>query len=361
MTTTAFAAIAAALFASASLREPPAPPAATPAATPAPRVAQDSPTLAADLAILARLEVPFATPKSYADTTVEEVVKDIKAATGLSVDVDRRAIGDAGAWEVVRIDGEPATPRAALNAIARAISPDYQTYSVDVASGLVVFTDDSGRKSLAAPRSYDLAPVVAQVRASGQSDADAAALVLNQILQSVVPELWSANGGDAARAELLGTSLAVSASPAIHHEVAQKLAALAATLPPATLLWEVTMLEMPLAKADAADARRAIAAGDLASLTALGASVVAAPRVLTGRDQPAEISIGSDTEGLAISISPEGEPMSRAFAVRVTRRKAAVVDTVAFRCAGGERGWAMLGGSSANALVVLVSSRPPTE
>ena len=43
MTTTAFAAIAAALFASASLREPPAPP----AATPAPRVAQDSPTLAA--------------------------------------------------------------------------------------------------------------------------------------------------------------------------------------------------------------------------------------------------------------------------------------------------------------------------
>lgn len=351
MTTTLACALAAAFLAHS---EPPA------AAEPAPPAAQ-SQVLAADLGVLARLDKPFAAPKQYEDATVEDVLKDIKAETGLSCDVDRRAIGEAGSWQLVRIDCAPSSPRAALDTVARAISPDYQMYFVDVASGLVVFTDQSGRKSLRAPRSYDLSQAVARARVTGGGDDELVESVMDAIMGSVEPELWDEVGGDMASYRLTGTSATIVAPPSMHHAIGQALANLSATLPSAQIEWRVMVAEIPAAKADSDEACAALGAGDTRALEALGARVLATPRLLTERTQPAEIAIGEDDETLTVRIAPEGQPATRGYGVRCTLSREGSTTAMAFRTRDGERAWAMTRLGKDNALAVFVSSSAPKE
>ncbi|MFM7051908.1 MAG: hypothetical protein ACKOYN_07235 [Planctomycetota bacterium] len=352
MTTILACAVASALLA---YSEPPA------AAEPATPTAQ-SQNLAADLGVLARLDKPFAAPKQYKDATVEDVLKDIKAETGLSCDVDRRAIGEAGGWQLVRIDCEPSSPRAALDMVARAISPDYQMYFVDVASGLVVFTDQSGRKSLRAPRSYDLSQAAARARGAGDGEAVAPAeWVMDTIMGSVEPELWDEVGGDMASYRLAGTSATIVAPPSMHHAIGQALANISATLPSAQIEWRVVVAEIPAAKADSDEMGAALGSGDTRALEALGARVLATPRLLTERTQPAEIAIGEAEESLIVRIAPEGAPAARGFSVRCNLTREGASTTMAFRTRDGERAWAMSNRGKDNALAVFVSSSAPKE
>jgi hypothetical protein len=108
---------------------------------PAAAKATEDPLLAADLALLARLDQPFASPRTFKDATAREIVDAVRSATGVAVEVDRRVKGNAGGWEFVRLDCQATTPRQALDAVAAALSDAVETLKVDVAAGLLMFTN----------------------------------------------------------------------------------------------------------------------------------------------------------------------------------------------------------------------------
>ena len=80
--------------------------------------------LTSDIALLNRLDKPFAEPASFRDVTAGDIVAAVRKETEIPIEIDRRAIGDAGGWEFIRVTCNPKTPRAALDAVVRAISPD---------------------------------------------------------------------------------------------------------------------------------------------------------------------------------------------------------------------------------------------
>ena len=95
-----------------------------------------------DIALLQRLDTPFPKPASFSDATAGDVMKAIRACAKSSIEFDSRAVGESGGWEAIRLSCEPATIRQALDAVIRAISPEYESYAVDVAAGVIVVTDE---------------------------------------------------------------------------------------------------------------------------------------------------------------------------------------------------------------------------
>jgi hypothetical protein len=124
--------------------------------------AVEDPTLAADLALLATLDVPFeGGSKTFVNATAEEILAAVRASCRAQIEADRRVFGDSGGWELARLDCNASTPRQALDAVAAALTDVTRSVGIDVAAGLVVFTDmiESATR-LAAVRHYDLRPVL---------------------------------------------------------------------------------------------------------------------------------------------------------------------------------------------------------
>ncbi len=278
---------------------PPAPPAAAQPAVL--KVPAADPGLEADLAVLDRLDRAAKSPFSFADATAGEIVRAVREATGLAVEMDRNAMGDSGGWELKRLSCEAATARVALDAVARAISNVVTEMRVDVAAGIVVLTDRAGSARLAARASYDSAPFAGLV--SGVDDDERCRRAIEHLAAHIDPEAWEANGGDAARADCLGRLLALTAPPSIHHAVRRALAAAREIAPPDLVLWRLRVL----ACADEEDATSVL--GALARnqrWETPGVEVLAAPSVLARRDEPATVSIGSDANQIAVEIAPAG-------------------------------------------------------
>ena len=300
------------------------PPAAPPKRPPAPTVVTPAPTrldaaLEADVELLRRLDKPYpadAAPK-YADTPAKDVVEAIRKETKVPIDIDRRVVGDSGGWEWQRVTCEPATPRAALDAVVRAISPAYDAYKVDVAAGVVVFTDDAGRRTLRAAAPYELGALAARANELGAADGEdagdgdaAAAGVpgasrLGRLLDAILAvegDSWTELGGEIGRiASVTGTVAVIETSPAIHKAIRDRLAAISGALPPARILWSVEFLEVPAGASDKAIAT-ALGAEALPATLDAGWERLSAPQLVALRSEPASILIGGEGDALSVAI-----------------------------------------------------------
>ena len=112
------------------------------------------PGLQADLALLERLDQPFAEPVPFDDAPVGEVLKRIAKETGVRILPDRHVMEEGGGWTLKTVTCVAATPRIALDAAVRSISEGLEGVRLDVASGVVVLTDNSGLRALRATRTY---------------------------------------------------------------------------------------------------------------------------------------------------------------------------------------------------------------
>ncbi|MFM1823209.1 MAG: hypothetical protein RI967_1475 [Planctomycetota bacterium] len=278
-----------------------APPATTAAPPTLEKPTAADPGLESDLAILARLDRIAKAPFAFTDATAGEIVQAVRTATALPIEMDRNAMGDSGGWELKRLSCAATTPRAALDAVARAISNVVSAMRVDVASGIVVLTDESGSARLAARATYDSAPFTGLV--SGVDDTERCARAIEFLAAQIDPDAWETNGGDAVDADCLGRQLAVTAPPAIHHEIRRALAAAREAAPPETILWRLRVLSCD-DDADATAVLGALARG--LPVEEQGVKTLSAPSVLARRDEPAAISIGSDAAKIDIEIVPVG-------------------------------------------------------
>jgi hypothetical protein len=208
---------------------------------------------------------------------------------------------------------EPASPRAALDAVVRAISPAYDAYKVDVAAGVVVFTDDAGRRTLRAAAPYELGALASRANELVETDEDAesapgsAIATILDAVRAVDADSWSENGGEVGRvASVTGTVAVIETSPAIHHAIRRRLAEISGALPPSSVVWSVEFLEVP---AGASDKAIAAALGSDAALPELDAGWerLAAPKILALRDAPASITVGGSVGGAA-----EGDAAAKA-------------------------------------------------
>ena len=80
-----------------------------------------SAALQQDLALLMRLVAPFPKPTSFQATPAGEVVKAIRAASKVHIEIDTRAFGEDSSWESKPVTCEPASMRQALDAVIRAV------------------------------------------------------------------------------------------------------------------------------------------------------------------------------------------------------------------------------------------------
>ncbi|MFM1804921.1 MAG: hypothetical protein RL136_1800 [Planctomycetota bacterium] len=283
--------------------------------------ASDSAALQHDLALLQRLEIPFPKPVVLQEMPAGEVMKLIRDTAKVTIEIDRRAVGESGGWEVVPVSGEATTVRAALDAVLDAISPEYETYTVDVASGMLVLTDPRGQRRLKSTALYQLEPLIARVGAStseGRSLSDIQERIADFLYETVTPEDWAATGGDLARLAWTGPVASIDAPPSIHFEVRRQLALLEATLPSANIVWAVTIAEIGAQVDDAAIASVVASRAALEKFVKDGtAGITSAPRVLTRADEPAEVTIGSDDRSITVRIEPVVGDAARVFSVRM--------------------------------------------
>jgi len=336
---------------------PPAPAAPAPRA---PRAATDE-SLERDLAILRRLEIPYDAPRAHRDATAGSIVASIRKEFSLQIEVDRRSIGDSGGWEEKRVTCDAATPRAALDAVLRAIQMGYDTYRLDVAAGIVVFTDMSGMHALRRTKVYDLSSLAIRAGARG---ADARQLMLEGLADSIQQigdeELWENLGGNAASLTYGAGEIVISASPALHHAIERHLAQLGAILPPAQVLWSFTVAEMP-ANADQSRIDAILSTGDPRDIEAAGGQILAQPSILAARDQQASIQIGSADDMLEVTVQPAAGDDPRAFLVGCSRSKTGV-RTAGFRIGArfAEVSASLVEGGGQR-LVVIAMSKDPGE
>lgn len=310
--------------ASAPPKEPaPPPPGKTPASDPG---------LESDLAILARLDRTAKAPFAFTDAPAGEIVQAVRTATGLAIEMDRNAMGDSGGWELKRLSCAATTPRAALDAVARAISNVVSAMRVDVAAGIVVLTDEAGSARLAARATYDSAPFAALV--SGVDDAERCGRAIDFLAGQIEPDAWERNGGDAVDADCLGRQMAVTAPPSIHHEIRRALVAAREAAPPDAILWRLRVLSAG-DETDATAVLGALARG--LPLDEQGVETLSAPSVLTRRDEPAAVAIGSDASRIEIEIVPVGAGTSLATLRWTEGESTAVISTTV---ATGSRGLA---------------------
>ena len=285
--------------------------------------------LTSDIALLNRLDKPFAEPASFRDVTAGDIVAAVRKETEIPIEIDRRAIGDAGGWEFIRVTCNPKTPRAALDAVVRAISPDYDSYALDIASGIVVITDASGQAKLRATMRYPYASLLS--RLSTQPTREPAALdaetpspnspvaALTRYLELITPDAWQSNGGSLASVSFIGTIASINVTPMMHQAIRSAIEDLTRELPSANLQWSFRVASLE-SKASEADILAAVASADgLDALVARGgATIVSAPRIIAQRTKDAEISIGSDAAKLEIKVIPMHTPTQEVFAVRMS-------------------------------------------
>lgn len=325
----------------------PAAPQQQPAAAPR---AQEDPSLAADLAILARLDQPFEARRTFRDSTAREVIDAVRAATGISVEIDRHLVGDSGGWEFVRVDCVASTPRRALDAVASALSSRVGDVRLEMVAGLPVFTDASSGRNLASVRHYDLRPLL--VRRDGR-DVPRDALVkdlMSLIAGSVDPEGWHDTGGDRSWMRQTDTTLAICTTPVVHHAIITYLASLESALPAPTVLWRIRIAEVA-PEVSARDLAVVLDSGrELDALASMkGATVLSAPRILAARREPAKVSVGSGADSIEVSVSPiDG---SDAFAVELKETRGGTTRTLMLRALEGVRGAGLLEGGGRRLLL----------
>jgi len=293
-----------------------------------------------DIGLLLRLDAPFPKPTSFNGTPAGEVLKAIRDAAKVPIELDRRAIGEASAWDIKPIRCEPATMRQAPDALVREITPAYTELFVDVAAGIVVITDDDGQTRLKASAQYPLGVTLARL---GAPEADAGALEigraeLEDFLALTNPDAWESRGGGVARIAWTGTVATIDAPPSFHHDIRRRLTTLEAALPSVNLLWLVGVYEFK----DASDDEIADALVRPETLERLlqdgRAKQLGAPRLLARHTDPAEIRMGDGDESLIVRIEPAAESRGREFVVRTSvGKEAAPAASAAMRAVPGVR------------------------
>jgi hypothetical protein len=283
----------------------------------------DDPALAADLAILAKLDEPLATPQSFRSADAGAVVEAMRVATGLPIEIDHAIVGESGGWELARVSCDAVTPRVALDAVARAISTGYRVMELDVVAGIAIFTDSARASRITSIRRYDLGPVLRRMDRRDEPAAELARGVARMVIDAIDREGWRDNGGEVSWLQAVDQTLVVSTTPARHHGIGRFLDGLARSLPEPAIRWTIRIADI---RADVADADLALALDSARELDALislgGASLRSRPVLLALRHDGASIEIGQASErgaksvALAIDVKPVIGSTSYAVTVR---------------------------------------------
>jgi hypothetical protein len=305
------------------------------------------PGLEADVALLARLDVPFAEPISFDDAPVGEVLERVQKESGLRLVPDRHVLSDGGGWKLKSVTTVAPTPRVALDAMVRSLGEGLDGVHLDVASGVLVLTDNDGLRSLRATRMYRVGDIVRALlpvetndgveRGGGQNVvpldpriAAPDARLLDTIMTAIDPEIWEWAGGDLASAELAGDALVVKATPAVHRKVEQLLTQLRAATPTDPILWSVTIVELPADIAPGAerDLLGRIAGGVEGGRKdqVPGARIVSQPKILSQPTEVATFAIGDETEGWTLEIHPSCDQGRCTYAIEVGHRAGSGAD-----------------------------------
>jgi hypothetical protein len=286
--------------------------------------------LANDLALLRRLDGRFSKPVAFSEAPAGDVLKAIKDAVKASIEVDPRAVGESGGWALKPVSCEGASIRAALDAVVRAISPEYEQYVLDVAAGVLVITDLDGQRKLRAQAEYPLGPLLQRLGSATTAEMGALATVSPAAVQSELVDylslgnrdLWNVAGGETVDVSWTGPVATIIAPPSIHHEIRRRLARLDEALPAAMLQWTVRVLEIG-ANVDGGALDAAIGATEaLDKLVQDGsARVVSAPRLLASAGEPAEMRVDGDGMSIEVRIEPVSGKEGRVFVVRLAERR----------------------------------------
>ncbi|MCE2884135.1 MAG: hypothetical protein LW806_04445 [Planctomycetaceae bacterium] len=277
-----------------------------------PNLPEPDPGLEADLEILRRLERAFDEPPTFEDAPVSEVLERVAKETGLRVLPDRHVLSDGGGWKLKSVTCTPKTPRAALDAAVRSLGEGLDSVRLDVASGVLVFTDTDGLRALRAKRIYRIGDLLrALTTVTGGAQGEPMQLLGDEVFadllyQSVIPDDWTANGGDLAHESIVGELLIVTATPATHLLVERTLEEFRAAVPIEPVLWTITLRTLPN-DLDPAIERRLIAAGaeEYDRKSDLPGEVVSRPSILAQPTEPASIEIGNDSDRWRIEIAPD--------------------------------------------------------
>ena len=283
------------------------------------------PGLQADLALLERLDQPFAEPVPFDDAPVGEVLKRIAKETGVRILPDRLVLEEGGGWTLKTVTCVAATPRIALDAAVRSIGEGLGSVRLDVASGVVVLTDSSGLRALRTTCTYDAEDLLRAYSQVGSGSADSVVdepfkPLLDALASAVEPESWVLNGGDLLSAATAGSGLTVYTTPAFHQKVARALVTLCETSPTDPILWTITLRELP-ADIDRATEQDLVASAAAGAGAGVGAQenevpneevrnpkvpgvVRSQPKILARPTEPASISLGSESETWSFEIRP---------------------------------------------------------
>ncbi|MFM1866887.1 MAG: hypothetical protein RL591_295 [Planctomycetota bacterium] len=271
--------------------------------------------LQVDLALLERLDQPFAEPLTFDDATIDELLKRIAKETGVRILPDRHVLEEGGGWTLKTVTCVAATPRIALDAAVRSIGEGLESVRLDVASGVVVLTDESGLRALRTTCTYNAEDLLRAFSPVGSEPAgsnvdESSGRLLEVLANAVEPESWELNGGDLLSASIGGSSLTVRTTPALHQKVARALEALCETTPTEPILWTVTLRELSVdidrAKEQelVASAARHGSGNTGVNDDALAGVVVSQPKILARPTEPASISLGSESERWSFDIRP---------------------------------------------------------
>jgi hypothetical protein len=324
----------------------------------------DDPALAADLAILAKLDEPLAEPRSFRSADAGTVVEAMRAATGLPIEIDHAIVGESGGWELARVSCDAVTPRAALDAVARAISTGYRTMELDVVAGIAIFTDSSRASRITAIRRYDLRPVLRRMDRRDEPAADLARDVARLVIDAIDREGWRDNGGETSWLQTVDQTLVVSTTPARHHGIGRLLDGLARSLPEPAIRWTIRIADV---RANVADADLALALDSARELDALislgGASLRARPVLLAHRHDEASLEIeqapgkGATASALVVSVRPVIGSSSYAVTVRESAEGAA--RTLSLRALEGIRSAGLIEAGGNRLLVEVLGIDAP--
>jgi len=293
-----------------------------------------------DLGLLQRLDTPFPSATSFRETTAGELMKIIRATTKSAIEIDTRVVGDSGGWELKTVSCDPTTVRQALDALVRAISPEYERFVVDVAAGMLVITDAAGQRTLKCQAQYPLAQMLPRLGAQdGAQDGghdemgstiELARTELENFIMLTQHDDWFAMGGDIARIDWTGSVATVEATPAMHFEIRKRLAQLEESLPSLNLQWAVRVVEFTAAtKPNEIDAAVASQQALDALFTSGGAKVLAASTILTPAGEVAQARIVEDNLESVMRIEPISTKSGRSFVVRTTVKPAGAIDAAA--------------------------------
>ncbi len=293
-----------------------------------------------DLGLLQRLDLPFPKPLSFKDASAIEVLKAIRVAVKAPIELDTRALGDSGGWELKTVSCEAPTPRQALDALLRAISPDYEEFVLDVAAGIMVITDSAGQRTMRCDAQYPMVRLIPRMSSATTTDAALrnAREELEDFLALTRPSDWESNGGDLASIVWTGPVATIRATPSMHHDMRKRLAQLELSLPTLELIWTASVLEIAPDVDDATIDRLLSTGSDVDALVKSGkVTILAAPRFSTKADEQAQASLTVDGVELVIRVEPIASPAGRSYVVRLRSNSATGSTELALRALAGVR------------------------